>query len=242
MPTWLRLAFICLCAALSGGGVGVAEAAPPLPYTAEYEVLRNGSLMGRGTVSLRRDERGQWEFRSVTRGTEGLAGLTGAEIVEHSTLRWIDDHPQPLSYRYRQDLAWRSRERSVDFDSAAGRIVSRDRRGEHVFAFAPGVLDRQSVVLAVARDLAAGERDTLSYEVVDREEFGPQRYRVGAEETVQTPAGALRALRVERVRDENRGRSTTNWFGIEQGFLPVRVLQTEPDGDSFEMRLISLTR
>ena len=240
MPNRIRLALISLLGSLNAAGV--ADAAPPVPYTAEYEVQRNGSPMGHGTVSLRRSENGDWELRSVTRGTEGLAGLTGAEIVERSMLRWVDDQPEALSYRYRQDLAWRSRERSVDFDPAAGRIVSRDRRGEHIFAFAPGVLDRQSVILAVGCDLAAGKRDTLTYSVVDRDEFGPQRYRVGAEETVQTPAGALRALRVERLRDDAGGRTTTTWFGIERGFLPVRVLQTEPDGDSFEMRLISLQR
>ena len=196
--------------------------------------------MGHGTVSLRRGENGDWELRSVTRGTEGLAGLTGAKIVERSMLHWVDNQPETLSYRYRQDLAWRSRERSVDFDPAAGRIVSRDR-GERVFAFAPGVLDRQSVMLAVGCDLAAGKRDALTYTVVDRDEFGPQRYRVGAEESVQTPAGTLRALRVERLRDGRVG-TTVTWFGIEQGFLPVRVLQTEPDGDTFEMRLISIDR
>jgi hypothetical protein len=238
-PRFRFAAFALLCLLT---GLATAKAEPPKPYTAEYEVLRNGSLMGRGTVTLRQDGRERWELRSVTRGTEGLAGLAGAEITEHSTLRWIDDRPESRSYRYRQDLAWRSRERSIDFDSAQNRVVSRDRRGEHVFAFAPGALDRQSVMLALARDLAAGKREMLSYVVADRDEFGPERYRVGAEETVQTPAGALRALRVERLRDEPRGRSTVNWFGIEQGFLPVRVLQTEPDGDSFEMRLISLDR
>lgn len=240
MTTRSRYAALALLCLLTG--VATAKAEPPQPYTAEYEVLRNGAPMGRGTVSLRSEASDAWTLRSVTRGTEGLAGLAGATIVEQSSLRWVDDHPESSGYRYRQELAWRTRERSVEFDPAGNRIVSRDRRGEHVFAFAPGALDRQSVMLALARDLAAGKRDTLTYIVADRDEFGPERYRVGAEETVQTPAGALRALRVERLRDDSRGRTTVTWFGIEQGFLPVRVLQNEPDGKSFEMRLISLTR
>lgn len=220
-----------------------ASAAPLYPYTAEYEVLRNGEPLGRGTVSLKRIEGGTWEFLSVTRGTRGLAGLAGAEIVERSTLQWFDDRIETLDYRFRQDIAWKSRERSVSFDPAARRILSRDRDREYPFAFEHGVLDRQSVVLALAQDLVAGKRGVLSYTVVDRDEFGPQRYRVRrAEERIQTPAGLLRALRVERVRAESRGRTTTSWLGIEQGYLPVKVLQSEPDGDSFEMRLISLRR
>lgn len=219
-----------------------AFAASLTPYTAEYEVLRNGERLGHGRVSLRLVEGDRWELLSSTRGTEGLAGLAGAEIVERSTLQVFDGRLETIDYQFRQDIAWKSRERSVRFDSGGGKIVSRDRDREYPFRFERGVLDRQAVVLALAQDLAAGKRGELSYTVVDRDEFGPQRYRVRAEERVQTPAGKLRALRVERVRREARGRTTTSWLGIEQGYLPVRVLQREPDGDSFEMRLISLQR
>ena len=93
-------------------GSAAATAAAPTPYTAEYEVLRNGSLMGRGTVTLQCDADGIWQLRSLTRGTKGMAGLAGAEILEESRLRWVDDQPLSQSYRYRQELAWRSRERS----------------------------------------------------------------------------------------------------------------------------------
>ena len=74
-----------------------------------------------------------------------------------------------------------------------------------------------------------------------RDRFGPQTYRVGAEETVETPAGPQRALRVERVRNKS-GRVTTTWLGMDNGFVPVRVVQREADGESFEMRLVSLKR
>lgn len=242
-PTVLRHTIAVLLTFVAAIASVQVFASPLQPYTAEYEVLRNGEPLGRGTVSLKRIEGGTWELLSITRGTEGLAGLAGAEIVERSTLQGFDDRIETLAYHFRQDIAWKSRERSVSFDPAGKRILSRDRDREYPFAFARGVLDRQCVVLALAQDVAAGKRGVLSYTVVDRDQFGPQRYRVRrAEERVETPAGILRALRVERVRSESRGRTTTSWLGIEQGFLPVKVLQSEPDGDSFEMRLISLRR
>ena len=130
----------------------------------------------------------------------------------------------------------------MTFEPATGSILSRDRDREHHFDYQPGVIDRQCVVLALAIDLASGKRGERVYTVVDRDQFGPQRYRVRGEERVDTPSGPLRALRVERVRAESHGRTTTSWLGVEQDFLPVKVLQSEPDGDSFEMRLISLRR
>lgn len=231
------------CAALALVALSVpAFAAPWSPYHAEYEVLRNGKPMGRGEVTLSDHGGDRWELRSVTRGTEGLAGLAGAEILERSTLRVDGDAIETIDYQLRQEMAWKTRERSVSVDAAAGRITSRDRRGEHAFTYEPGVLDRQAVVLGLARDLAAGRSGELIYTMVDRDEFGPERYRVGATETVQVPAGALSAVRVERLRSGSKGRTTVSWLDPARGYVPVRVLQTEPDGDSFEMRLVSLKR
>jgi hypothetical protein len=219
-----------------------AAAAQPQPFRAEYEVLRNGEPLGRGTITLRQLEGERWEYLSRTEGTEGLAGLAGAEIVERSELRFAGGRLESLGYRFKQEIGWKERERSVAFEPQRGRIVSRDRDEEHVFGFAAGVLDRQAVVLALALDLAAGKRDELSYTVVDRDELGEQRYGVRGEETIQTRAGAKRTLKIERIRAGAHARTTTSWLCPDEGYLPVRVLQKEPDGDSFEMRLVSLQR
>lgn len=222
---------------------GLAHAAEPLqPYTAEYEVFRNDKPLGRGTVTLKPDGLGHWELTSVTEGTRGLASLAGVEIRERSVVDLQDGRLQTLGYEYRQSAGWKKRERSVVFDAAGKRIVSRDRDREFTFDLTPGVLDRQAVSLALSRDVAAGKRDVLSYSVVDRDELDTQTFRVGAEEKVTTPAGTLAALRVERERTDARGRKTTSWLGIEQGYIPVRVLQTEADGDSIEMRLVAVSR
>lgn len=244
MRSFFRRFTVCL---LFLGGAAATAAQPPAAaelraFRAEYEVRQNGDALGRGTITLRDTGGGRWEYLSHTRGTEGLAGLAGAEIVERSILRWHADRLETLEYTFRQEIGWKERERSVQADEKAQRIVSRDREREHVFAFERGVLDRHAVVLALANDLAAGRRDGLRYTVADRDELGPQHYRVVGEDTIATEAGRLRTLKLERVRSGERARSTTSWHGIDQDFLPVRVLQREPDGDTFEMRLVSLQR
>lgn len=218
-----------------------AAFAQPAPYTAEYEVLRNGKALGHGTVTLS-EEGDTWLLTSVTRGTEGLAGIAGVEIVEKSILQWREGRPETLDYQYRQQAAWKKRERSVRVDIEHGRVTSRDKDRVHEFVYEPFVLDRQVVALAMANDLAQGKRGELTYTVVDRDQFGAQKYRVAAEETVETPGGPQRALRVERVREGEPARVTVTWLGIDTGFVPVRIVQRESDGESFEMRLVSLRR
>ena len=215
-------------------------ASQPTPYRADYEVLRNAKPLGRGTVTLAPEGR-TWLLTSVTRGTQGLASIAGVEIVEKSILQFRDGRPETLDYPYRQEAAWKTRERSVRVDIEKGRVTSRDKDKVHEFVYEPYAIDRQVVALAMAHDLAQGKRDKLTYRVVDRDRFGPQTYRVGAEETVDTPAGPQRALRVQRVRNRS-GRVTTTWLGVDNGFVPVRVLQSEPDGETFEMRLVKLER
>ncbi len=218
-----------------------SSAAGLQPYTATYEVERNGGSLGDATVTLRQTP-GGWSYDSQTHGTHGMAALAAADISEHSELRVSGGALETRSYRYHLSTLLKSRERRIDVDPVAGRIVSTDKGREQEFPMQPGVLDQSAVNLAIAQDLANGKRGTLSYPVATRDKVDIQRYRVGGETVVQTPAGPIRAIEVARLRDSTNGRTTTSWFGVEKGYVMVRFLQDEPGGDSYEMRLISLRR
>ncbi|MFC4727828.1 DUF3108 domain-containing protein [Coralloluteibacterium thermophilus] len=234
----VRLALLLGLAALAPAA---AQASGPAPYEARYEVLRNGSVLGEAQVTLRQTGSDTWELSSHTRGTQGLAAVAGADITERSTFRWSGRGPETTGYRYTQKVAFNSRERSLEVDPAAGRIVSRDRRDEHVLPYTQGVLDRQIVPVALARDLAAG-RQEVEYPVADRREVETQRFRATGSERVEVPAGSVDATRVERVRDPGAGRSTTIWLDPARDYLPVRSVQRERDGETIEMRLVGVER
>lgn len=215
-----------------------AMAQEPLrPYVAEYELLRAGAPAGRSTVTLEKSDAGSWQLRSHTWGTQGLSALTGLDVKETSTFRLTPEGLACLRYQHRL-TGLRKRERHVECGSEE--IVSRDHRGEYRFPSQANVLDRQIVSLALARSLAAGNQSDLTYQVVDRERLEPQRYRALGEETVAVPAGTLRAIKVERLREDS-SRTTVTWFGIDQGLIPVRILQSD-EGEGFELRLVSLQR
>ncbi len=90
------------------------------------------------------------------------------------------------------------------------------------------------------QDLAAGRSGDLRYYVPDKEDLQPWTFRTGASERINTPMGAQRVLRVERVRESAGGRSTTLWLGQDRNFIPLRILQTEPDGETIDMRILSI--
>ena len=174
---------------LAAAATIAAETTPVLqPYVAEYELLRAGKPEGRVSIRLEADGPGRWRMRSHTRATQGLAALAGIEIVETSEFAATAAGIACGQYHYRQ-TGLRRRERSIDCGTGANGITSRDHRGTYHFPAQPGVVDRQIASLALALELAAGQRGKLSLPVADRERLEKQRYRVRGEETLDLPAG-----------------------------------------------------
>ncbi|MFT3807385.1 DUF3108 domain-containing protein [Arenimonas sp.] len=215
-------------------------AAAPAAYTAQYEVRRNGEPMGSATVTFSAQGGGAYELRTHTVGTGGLAAMAGADIDERSVLGWRNGVPETRRYSYRQKVAWKTKERSLVVDADAGRIDSRDGDKSYSPPYEPGVLDRHAVNIALMQDLAAGASGDRVYRVPQRDQIDTQRYRVAGRESLQTAMGAQPVLRVERIRDSDDGRKTTVWFGSGQRYIPLRMLQTESNGDSVEMRIVSI--
>jgi hypothetical protein len=96
------------------------------------------------------------------------------------------------------------------------------------------------VQVALMQDLAAGKSGELRYPVPAKDEMATWVFRVGHSERMDTAMGAQRALRVERIRSDGSGRITVLWLAQDRGYVPLRILQKEPDGETIDMRITSL--
>jgi hypothetical protein len=218
----------------------VASATAPKPYTARYEVLRNGERLGEATIRFAALPNGRYDFSSSTRGSNGLAAVLGVSIDERSILRWQDGRPETVAYSHSQKVGWKDKQSSLKVDAAARSVTSTFKGTQMALPYEAGVLDRHAVSIALMQDLAAGRQGELDYAVAERNAVRQQRFRTAGSERVQTPMGAVDAVRVDRVRDSGDGRSTQFWLSARHNFVPVRMLQKEPDGESIEMRITSI--
>jgi Protein of unknown function (DUF3108) len=223
-----------LFAALALLFAATVGAQPIQPFTADYDLLRDGKLIGKAQIALIMGKDG-WQFSNNSEGTEGLAGFAGVKIEESSTFRWQNDVPETMHYRYFQKAAWKKKNRNVDIDHTAKRVTAGDDDGSVPLEYAPGTIDRNLVVLALAADLKAGATE-LEYRVADKREIGTHRYKIAAKEKLTTKRGSFDTIRVERLRDKP-GRTTTTWIAPALGYIPARIVQTEPDGETLEMLL-----
>lgn len=213
------------------------------PFRAVYTTLRNDEEVGRTVLSLVDNHDGTWTLKSQTKGTAGLAKLAGLDVVETSTFRWKNGRPEALRYDYRQDATFRQRTRHADFDWKAGKVRVSEGGKNYRYATVPGLIDRQSVTLAIASDLARGAK-SLDYQVAVKDRVEDMRYLRGKSETLQVPAGAIEAVVVRRQGEPgaDRRRVARSWFAASLGWLPVQIEQTGKDDNTVTLKLVSVDR
>ncbi len=215
--------------------LSAASFATPKEFRAEYELYRNGKLMGSSQIALSKS-RGGYQFSTTSASQGGWASLVGgAEIKEVSVFNLNGDTFQPVSYSYRQSVSFKKRKRDIAFDWS--KKWAREDDGDNVVSYLlePGSLDRNLVVLALAQDLKA-QRTSLNHFVAYKGESVNWNFKNAGSEKVSTALGVIEANRIERVRD-NKDRSTISWHAPKYDYLPIKIKQLEPNGDSIEMRL-----
>ena len=214
-------------------GIPNAEAAAPTAFTATYKVLRGGSPMGTATISLQDDGDGQWTYRKSVKGTSGLAAMLGASMDETSRFRWRGNLPEALSYDYQLRTGIKDQQRHLRVDWSTDQVTVEGSKGTETYPAKPGIVERNTLPLALGVALQAGKRE-VALAVAVRQEVQTQQFKVTGKETVKVPAGSFHAERVDRT-DADRGFSA--WYAPKRYPLPVKLSQH--DGGDLMMELVS---
>ncbi|MCG7199997.1 DUF3108 domain-containing protein [Marinobacter pelagius] len=209
------------------------EPAPELiPSRVSYTATMDKGLEINGTAvrSLTSQGNGIWLYR-----TDVDSFI--ADIDESLVLKWESGRVIPLRYRYRLSGVFiRDREQSIDFDWSKGIATGSYRDSGFQLPLKEGALDPLGYQLQLRQDIKAGKRE-MSYQVIDGNNYDEEKFAVIDEEQVSTNGDTITLLKAEKVRGENARRQTLMWFDPQQDFLLSRLLQVEPDGSRYELRL-----
>jgi hypothetical protein len=208
-------------------------------FTANYVVFRNGKDLGTATIKFSDAGNGRWELTTNTTGT-GIAAIAGVEVNERSLIRWNDGKPETLDYSFNQKAGWKNKQRSINVNAQNKTILSQDKENTYMLKYQPGVLDRHAITVAIMQDLSQGKRGDLVYPVADRDELNTQLYRLVGNEKMETSLGLLNSVKVQRIRENANGKTTTLWLASDKQFIPLRIEQKEGNGDVIEMRISKL--
>ena len=127
--------------------------------------------------------------------------------------------------------------RQSRFDYTANLIQSESHKGVRTDPLPAGLQDVQSLLFQIA--LTAPPAVDSESAVFTGKKVRNYRYRVIGEEVLDTPMGALRALRMVRIADEDAERFEI-WLAVDRDYLPIK-LATEISGYDAELIVEKIT-
>jgi hypothetical protein len=179
-------------------------------YTADWKQI---PVSGSAERSLQKQADGRWLLNFK-------AAMLVASLTEESTFRIDGTTFLPLTYRYDRSGLGKGKSVELDFDWDAKKVIGSDRGDQ------------------VSLPLNRGIQDKSTYQVVDGGDIETYDFRVLGEEKVETMAGSVDAIKVERVRDPTQSsRKTVLWFAKDWNYLLVRLYQVEKDGKEYQIML-----
>ena len=228
----MRRALLFACALLA---LPVAQAADLQPFSASYTAdWKQLPMSGTAERSLKPNANGTWTLSFK-------ASMMIASLTEESTLRFEKDTLLPQTYHFERGGLGKAKKVDLDFDWASKMITGNDRGDAVKVPLNRGILDKSTYQLALQHDVAAGKK-SMSYQVIDGGEVDTYDFRVLGSEKVDTKAGQIDAIKVERVRDPTQSkRITVLWFAKDWDYLLVRLQQVETDGKEYNIMLLDGT-
>jgi len=199
-------------------------------YTADWKQL---PMSGSAERSLTQNGDGTWTLNFK-------ASMMIASLTETSVIHFDKDALQPKSYTFERGGLGKAKI-NLDFDQTAKKVTGFENKDPVNVALQSGMLDKSTYQLALQRDVAAGKK-SMSYNVVEGTDVDTYDFRVIGPEKVQTKAGSIDAIKVERVRDPTQSKRITQmWFAKDWGGILVALRQVETDGKEYNIMLLDGT-
>lgn len=223
---WLRILLL-----LAMGGPAWAAASELRPFTASYTV--NGQS-GSAEIRLEQLDDGSWSYQQTIRVRSFLARLfMPAELSSRSVFTLQDERVLPRQFTADDGKGSSSRDQTLDFDWARGRVTGIFERKPVDLPTQPGLLDSLSVQVALMNELMAG-RMPQRFVLVDKGRIKDYLYTREREETLRTEIGEYRTV-IYRSSRTGSDKSTVFWCAPDLGYLPLKVERR--DGRSVEVTL-----
>jgi len=204
-------------------------------YTSQWDL--GISLSGKAQRSLIKNPDGSYRLT-----TEASAMI--ASITESTLFTFADDQIQPNHYRYQRKIFNKTHDVEVAFDWPSQKVTNTAGGSDWVMGIVPHTLDKQGVQLRLQLDLAstpAIDGKIYAYDVADGGLLKTYLFIADGEDTIETPLGNYKSVRIKRDRGENTERETWIWFAPELDYTIVRIVQKEADGKRYQLNLTQLT-
>lgn len=213
---------------------GLALAAPK-QVKLTYEATRNGQAFANVTETYQQ-EGNRYRIESVTKGV-GVYALFGerrltseGEVTaqglkpEHFELHQGDNEKRSLY---------------TDFDWKASQLTMKVKGKPNSVALEPGTQDLSSFIYQFMFAPPSGEE--LNLPVTTGKKLRNYHYKITAKaEQLETPAGKFKVMHLEDADKDAAEDGKELWLGVDQHYLPVKLMMLDDKGYKIEQVLTSI--
>lgn len=214
-----------------------ADSLPIHPFKARYSgnvvvPLKPVDLSVKGTMELTLSDAGNSRYRLSSL----VSGVIGT-INSQAEGEFLKDSIHPQRYEQTTNTLKKSETHAV-FNWQNKTIDAWENDEQRTLQLTDGVVDPLSLYLLAMRHLQEG-RKILQYTLLSSIRLKTYRVTQEGEETLPTPLGKLRTLRISSRRDKpgSEGDTTTFWFAPELGYLPVQMVRQEEGRETLRMTI-----
>jgi hypothetical protein len=209
-----------------------APAQTTLPARAElrYTLIKGNDGLNVGKVVQTWNRVGDAYTLTSTAEATGLFSLfVSGQHVQVSKGKIVAAGLQPETFSMQRGSA--EKRDAARFDWAGQTLHLNSEGRESTAKLATGVLDMLSFVYQFAFSLP--ESGDIRIDLTNGRKLDSYRYRIVAEESLETPLGSLKTVHLTKLHDPDE-EATEIWLGMDYHYLPVKIRQIDKKGDSAE--------
>lgn len=197
------------------------------PFDLSYAATYNGmDIDARRQLTL---ESGRYTLSTTAKNMLSNIEEHGEFLVEEGGL--IIDQ----GYKYKRSILGMKKTEKLRYDRNTGVANYDSKKKKRQVTLKEGYLNRLSYQIQLRRDLINGV-SPLQYQVISRGRLKPYNFEVIGEETLETPLGNIKTVKVKRIRKDD-DRETLFWFAPQWNHLLVQLWQREKGGEDYKIVL-----
>jgi|TARA_R110000822_G_scaffold59736_21_gene149028 hypothetical protein len=218
------ITLLCFLGTAQAGENGAGDPAL-IPYTLSYAATYNGM-----DISAERQLKLNGNGYVLTTTAKNLFSSIeeeGAFLLDEQ--RGIVDQ----NYQYKRNVLGIKKTEKLRYNREAGVANYKTKKKQRQVTLEDGYLNRLTYQVQLQRDLI-NQVSPLQYQVISRGRLKQYKFETLGEETLDTPLGKIKALKVRRIRDDD-DRETLFWFAPEWNYLLVQLWQREEGGEDYKI-------
>ncbi|MEE9352119.1 MAG: DUF3108 domain-containing protein [Thiotrichaceae bacterium] len=228
----MKIKLILLSLVLSLTSVGAI--ALPAAFNATYSVSKSGLTLGEMKSSLSYNGT-TYKYHKKSISTGLVSWLSGDKVSENADGKFNGNYLQSVNYLYHHTSKRKNRKDQLKFISPR-EVKGVYKSNAYNLKVPNGSLDRATLELALARDLAANKK-VLKYSIVERGHRKDYLLQRQGTEKLTIKNKQYNAEKLIVVR-KGTTRKTTFWLAKELDYMPVKINHVEK-GDAIVTELKS---